>query len=291
MRLFTSDIYASSKQLLEYQVAGVAQTSDMRTGCARFTHIVDNSLIHDKMLRWATSGQPIRLHGPNVDLFVQSAREASELLMLTARIACDNPQPSRVAAITDLGWPPVDLFGLAMDVVEETGSSSPIVCIGFPAGYEEMPYCGTTDPSTAGEHSPLFNALEAARSSRPNGCVDTVGSTTLPPMADTVDQSLRALKESLSSRSATVVREHLRVTCLDYLQVKLGHAPRTEVASMAKRGSNRELFSDDHQIAHRVITAHLDAEGDSTTSTGSMESMELVEPMGSTDPASLTSVG
>jgi nucleoside-diphosphate-sugar epimerase len=291
MRLFTSDIYASSKQLLEYQVARVAQTSGMKTGCARFTHIVDNSLIHDKMLRWATSGQPIRLHGPNVDLFVQSAREASELLMLTARIARDNPQPGRVAAITDLGWPPVDLFSLAMDVVEETGSSSPIICIGFPPGYEEVPYCGTTDPSTAGDHSPLFNALEAARSSRPNGCVDAVGSVTLPPTADAVDQSLRELKGSLSSRSPEVIREHLRVTCLDYLRVKLGHAPRAEVSSMAKRGSGRELFSDDHRIAHRVITTHLDTECESTESTGSIDSMESVDSMESADPATLTSVG
>ena len=71
----------------------------------------------------------------------------------------------------------------------------------------------------------------------------------------------------------------------------MGHAPRAEVSSMAKRGSGRELFSDDHRIAHRVITTHLDTECESTESTGSIDSMESVDSMESADPATLTSVG
>lgn len=262
MRLFTSDIYASSKQLLEYQMARAAETGTMRTGCARFTHIVDNSLIYDKMQRWATTGKPIRLHGPNVDLFVQSAREASQLLMLAARVARENDGPSRVQAITDLGWPPVDLLGLAMDVIEETGSSSPIISIGFPAGYEEMPYPGTTDPRTAGDHSPLFNCLEAAMAmaSPAVGGVPSVGSTTLSPRTESVDRRLLALKASVPSRSARVVRDHLRATCLDYLRHRLDCAPTPEVGAMGVRGTHRPLFSEDHLIAHEVITGHLQAE-------------------------------
>jgi nucleoside-diphosphate-sugar epimerase len=282
MRLFTSDIYASSKQLLEYQVARAAETGAMSTGCARFTHIVDNSLIYDKMLRWASAGLPIMLHGPNVDLFVQSASEASELLTVTARIACDSPGPGRVTAITDLGWPPIDLFGLAMDVVEETGSPSPILAIGFPPGYEETPYGGTTDPRTAGDHSPLFNAFEAAMSSRVSGCVDAVGSTVLPPVSDRVDRSLETLRGSVSSQSAHVVRDHLRSTCLDYLSVKLGAAPAEVLSSMAKRGSACQLSSDDHRIAHDAVTAHLTAQPGVTGRSGVATSA---------DATTLTSVG
>ncbi len=164
MRLFTSDIYASSKQMIEYLVSRAGFNGEMKTGCARFTHVVDNSLVYRKMCHWARLGKPIILHGPNVDLFVQSAREAAELLLITARMTSDEPASSAVSAITDLGWPPIDLLGLAKDIVSEARSRSAIVSTYFPPGYEEGLYPGTVDPKTAGDNSPLFNALESQRS-------------------------------------------------------------------------------------------------------------------------------
>ena len=259
MRLFTSDVYASSKQLLEYEVARAGELTGMRTGSARFTHVVDNSLIYNKLLHWASSGRPITLHAPDVDFYVQSAREAAELLILTARIVYENPQSGWVTALADLGWPPIDLLGLAMDVVEERKSSSPIVVVGFPPGYENLACPETVDPLTAGDHSPLFNALEAARSCTPPGCSASIDASLLPPTTRAVDDSLRSLERSVSSRSPVLIRDRLAAACRNYLKLKLETAPAEVVRAMAQRSESR-FIGHDHRVVRDLIDTRLSLE-------------------------------
>jgi hypothetical protein len=140
-----------------------------------------------------------------------------------------------------------------MDVVEDTGSLSPIVSVGFPPGYEERPYPGTTDPLTAGDHTPLFSAIEVAQSVSPAGSIDAVDVVSLLPSKRSVDADLRSLELSLFSRSPAIVREQLRATSQTYLRHKLACAPADALASMARRGSRHELTSADHHVAHKVI--------------------------------------
>ena len=169
LRFFASEVYAASKKLAEYLVAqGPARWG---TSCAtvRFTHVVDNSLVYQRIHRWARAGEPIRLHAPGIAFYAQSAREAAQLLMASS--AAQTAIPT-VAAITDIGWP-LDLLELALDLIEEVNSDSGILFSGYEPGYVDQIFPGTFDP-LLGDHSPLFNVLETGSGVGSAGSVETL---------------------------------------------------------------------------------------------------------------------
>ena len=162
LRPYSPDVYTASKRAAEWLAASTAATHGLRVAAARFTHVVDNSLIYLRLLFWARQGV-IRLHGPDISFYAQSALESAQLL-LVAGLASQAGQ-FRVHAISDLGWP-ICLLDLALDVLARAGSATPIYFSGYGSGYEESPFPGLYDPATAGEVSPLVNALEASQVSR-----------------------------------------------------------------------------------------------------------------------------
>src|SRR5215469_14918453 len=62
-RPFSPDTYTATKRVAECLLA--QSTIPLRSG-ARFTHVVDNSIIHERLLRWARAGEPIRLHADGI---------------------------------------------------------------------------------------------------------------------------------------------------------------------------------------------------------------------------------
>jgi hypothetical protein len=119
--------------------------------------VADNSIIVDRIRRWCKDGV-IRLHSPDINFYVQSARESVQLLLsagLNGRAGM-----LRIHALRDLGWP-VNLLDLALGMIAETESDAPIYLAGYERGYEEIPFPGLYDPRTAGDVSPLINAFEA----------------------------------------------------------------------------------------------------------------------------------
>ena len=96
-----------------------------RRGCccsaARFTHVVDNSIIYRRLRAWADAeAGTIRLHSPDIAFYVQSALESAQLLLLALTGA--ERGEFRVLAITDLGWP-VTLLDLALGVLAASAAS------------------------------------------------------------------------------------------------------------------------------------------------------------------------
>ena len=133
VRLFTGDTYAATKKLVEYQSAVAAKRYDMNVSCARFTHVVDNSIVGQRIVKWIANDEPILLHSPLVQLPVQSALECYQLLM-TAGIVAERDHP-KIVALRDLGWPPINLLDLTLDyLADNPDSQSPIVFTGYPAG-------------------------------------------------------------------------------------------------------------------------------------------------------------
>ena len=172
LRPYSPEIYTASKRVAEWLLAGAAADGSLLCSAARFTHVVDNSIIYQRLLAWvspqgdqgrdgvpAGAGQAIRLHSPDIAFYVQSARESAQLLLLACLGAA--PGELRVHAITDLGLP-VTLLDLALGVLAAAGSPTPLYFSGYDAGYEEAPFPGLYDPLTAGDVSPLLNAFEAA---------------------------------------------------------------------------------------------------------------------------------
>ena len=159
LRPYSPDVYAASKRAAEW-IASVSATGDMRCSAGRFTHVVDNSIILHRLYEWARGGGVVRLHSTEIAFYIQSAMESAQLLLIAGLGAVRGS--FRIHSITDLGWP-VNLLDLAVGVLANTGSATPIYISGYDRGYEEISFPGLYDPFTAGDVSPLMNSFEAAR--------------------------------------------------------------------------------------------------------------------------------
>ena len=166
LRPFSPDTYTATKRVAECLLA---QSTIPRRSGARFTHVVDNSIIHERLLRWARAGEPIRLHADGIIFYAQSAIESAQLLIGAAEHA--GTGAAEIHAIRDLGIP-VDLTEMTAEMIHDLGSSSLIQVVGYDSGYEETPFPGLYDPDTAFDHSPLINAFEADTAHQPYEAVD-----------------------------------------------------------------------------------------------------------------------
>jgi hypothetical protein len=162
LRPFSPDVYTASKRVAEWVAFGFAASGALPVSAVRFTHVVDNSIMHQRLQDWAASSAVIRLHSPQIAFYVQSAVESAQLLMLAA-LDKGRTRPGRlpIRAIADLGWP-VSLLDLTLGVLAARDSGAPVYLSGYDPGYEEVPFPGLYDPATAGDLSPLLNAFEAA---------------------------------------------------------------------------------------------------------------------------------
>ena len=158
VRLFSGEVYAASKKAAEWLCADAAET--VPVSAVRFTHVVDNAL----MYRQLHSQDVIRLHSPDIMFYVQSATEAAQLLLLASLDTSPGHLPIR--AITDLSMP-VSLLDLALGALAERGGGV-LYLSGYDQGYVEDNF-PIYDPASAGDVSPLLNAVEAS-AIVPSGC-------------------------------------------------------------------------------------------------------------------------
>lgn len=216
LRPYSPDVYAASKRAAEWLMTRAAGESDLLISGARFTHVVDNSIVADRLRRWCKAGV-IRLHSAEIDFYVQSALESAQLLLASG----SNSRAKTVLmhAIRDLDWP-VNLLDLAVGMIAETRSGSPIYISGYESGYESEAFAGLYDPKTSGEISPLINAFEAARIV-PDGSGAGVDAFELrTPTDDTDARAALAELEQTCARTAEAAAlrgpfEALSVTLLD----------------------------------------------------------------------------
>jgi FlaA1/EpsC-like NDP-sugar epimerase len=158
LRPYSREVYTAAKRAGEWILAEAAARTQVQITASRFTHVVDNSIVYDRLLGWARDGV-VRLHDWQTLFYAQSALESAELLLAAGLRA--QPGSLRVFAIRDLGWP-VSLLDLAIGTLQQVGSDSPIYFSGHDPGYEPVPFPGLYDPANAGDVSPLLNAFEAA---------------------------------------------------------------------------------------------------------------------------------
>jgi nucleoside-diphosphate-sugar epimerase len=155
-RPYSGEVYTASKRAAEWLLSQAAERGLTACSAARFTHVIDNSIIHARLLGWCDGGL-IRLHSPDIAFYIQSARQSAQLLLAAAAGA--QPGALRVHAINDLGWP-VALVDVALGVLAQTGSPAPIYFSGYDRGYESEAFPALYDPMTAGDLSPLISAFE-----------------------------------------------------------------------------------------------------------------------------------
>jgi len=254
LRPFSPDVYTASKRVAEWVAFGFAASGELPVSAVRFTHVVDNSIIHQRLQNWAASSAVIRLHSPQIAFYVQSAVESAQLLMLAAldqRPASQGRLPIR--AITDLGWP-VSLLDLTLGVLAARDSDAPVYLSGYDPGYEEVPFPGLYDPATAGELSPLLNAFEAA-AVVPSDCPMTnVFEAAFAPEPRAAELSAELAAVCSETDEPQRVRAALRDLSWALLDATLAVAP-PQALSRAARLANRHVatLTADHRRILQTI--------------------------------------
>jgi nucleoside-diphosphate-sugar epimerase len=228
LRPYSREVYAASKRAAEWLVADAARRGSASYSAARFTHVVDNSIIYSRLLSWCGGGV-IRLHAPDIVFYAQSALESAQLLLRAGLSA--RPGGLWAHAITDLGWP-VGLLDVALGVLARTGSETPVYFSGYDPGYESSPFPGLYDPETAGEVSPLLSALEAAGARRDPGAATDEFPVLLRPGPE-LAESLQALQGACRTGQAGAVRAALDEMSWCLLDATLKQAPREALARVA----------------------------------------------------------
>jgi hypothetical protein len=250
LRPFSRDIYAASKKATEWVLADAARKELFALSAVRFTHVVDNSIILRRLFEWTRDNSPIRLHSTDTVFYLQSALEAAQLLMSSVL----EPSPGRLAlaAIRDLGWP-LSLLDLAVGVIAETESRSPLYRCGFEAGYEVLPYPALYDPQLSGDRSPLFSSLEVAQvdDSPYSPDIDVMHKRLLP------DRRLSTLVERVgldSTRGASAVSLRAQIAKCGWAMLQNSlHALPPELIdrhmSLLSHLAPSQLVGDDAQVA------------------------------------------
>jgi nucleoside-diphosphate-sugar epimerase len=230
LRPYSREVYTASKRCAEWLLARAAARTGMRVSASRFTHLVDNSIVRDRLLRWARAGV-IRLHDPQTLFYAQSALESAQL-MLCAGLR-SRAGVLRVSAISDLGWP-VSLLDLAVGTLQQEGSDSPVYFSGYDPGYESVPFPGLYDPATAGDVSPLLSAFEAAGAEHDQALgIDTM---TLAFALDQVpEQLLTSLGRACNDADAVPIRAALDVLAWELFDATLAALPRAALSRAAAR--------------------------------------------------------
>lgn len=253
LRPYSPEVYTASKRAAEWIAATEAGKDGMLVSAARFTHVFDNSLVHEQLLKQASTGGVLRLHSPDIGFYVQSAAESAQLLLLACLGAV--PGEFRVHAITGLGWP-VSLLDVALGVIGREGSASPVYISGYDPGYEEVPFPGLYDPATAGDVSPLFNAFEAAAQAPP-ACPMTGACTLEMAESAAAGARLRMMEKHAENMNSGEIRLMLDSLSWLVLDATLAAADRTALnrcAGLAEK--NGMTMSPVHRSIVTAVRKH-----------------------------------
>jgi len=234
-RPYSPEIYTASKRAAEWLLYRAAADGLTACSAARFTHVIDNSIIHARLLEWCHGGV-IRLHSPDIAFYVQSALQSAQLLLAAA--AGTQWGSLRVHAINDLGWP-VALVDVALGVLARTGSTAPIYFSGYDRGYESAPFPALYDPMTAGDLSPLISAFEGAGTEQ--ACCEDID---VFPFHVAAAPALEERMEALAATCARTEQPEAVRAALDELSWALFDAtmaavPRRVLARAAQRCERR----------------------------------------------------
>ena len=156
-RYFTTEVYAASKKLAEWQFAQAAQEGNVIYGMVRFTHMLENSSFCEQMENKVQQGKIVNVHAPHRYVTAQNLEESVHLLLNS--LVFSVPGKLKFLTVRNLGWP-TETLEVALHKIMESGKNIPIYFQGLIPGYEEPFFLGQFDWSHPTEIHLLMNVLE-----------------------------------------------------------------------------------------------------------------------------------
>ena len=241
-RYFTEEIYAATKKICEYLLEVTSKESSIIYSMARFTHIVDNSLMDREVHQSVLADPYVKIHNPGKFVTAQNAKEAAYLL-LNALIYCDEKK-CNFLLVRYLEWP-VESLELALYYISTFKKSIPIIFIGNPLGYTEKFFRGQMDWSKPADLNLLINVYEN-RFRRLNEEGDIIISNILECSGTVLNRCLDNLRSATSDQEA---RSSLIAGLKDIVKETLVSADKRDTVSILNWGLDKKILEVEHAKA------------------------------------------
>lgn len=189
-RYFTEEVYSASKKMCEFILDTRAKESKVKYAMARFTHILDNSLMNIELEERSKNDDYVSIHSPGKYVIAQNATEAAHL-MLNALLYSEKKQ-CHFLTVRHLEWP-VESLEMALYHIKQSGRTIPVIFLGNPIGYSEKFFRGQMDWSKPNDLNLLINVYEQEYR-RLNPSLDIIISRICPPDGDILEIVLDRLK-------------------------------------------------------------------------------------------------
>lgn len=155
-RYYTQEIYAATKKICEFMFDSFSRLGRVTYSMARFTHILDNSLMNMSLLKRSFTGH-VSIHAPGKYVTAQNVGEAAALLL--NGLIFSEPGKANFICVRNLEWP-VESLEVALYYLERNNSDGFISFSGNPAGYMEKFFRGQMDWQQPDELNLLINVYE-----------------------------------------------------------------------------------------------------------------------------------
>ncbi|MGZ6005270.1 MAG: polysaccharide biosynthesis protein [Candidatus Saccharimonadales bacterium] len=229
-RPYSPDIYASSKKTGELLFARAAKTGKFTCAAARFTHVVDDSNVRRVVNAQIDQGGPVRLQAPDIPMYIQSAYESAQLLLVSGLEA--KPGELRVQAIRELdGY--ITLGELGLGAIVKKGERVPIYFQGVTPGYEDTAWDLLHGRNNFGK-SPLLNSIEVHDVEAARSCPEVDSFPLEIAASDDVKFALDALKDAFDISDGPKLRELNQELAWAMLDARIAKLPTEVVEAICK---------------------------------------------------------
>lgn len=242
-RYFTEEVYAATKKMCEFILDVHSREGHIAYSMARFTHVVDNSLMEEELRNSVEHGNYVRIHSSGKFVTAQNAREASHLLLNSLLHA--EKDHCNFLIVRNLEWP-VESLELALYYISTSHRQIPIVFCGNPIGYTEKFFRGQMDWSKPAELNLLINVYEN-RFRRITESEDIIVSNILKCSKSTLNRVLDNLRSATTKEES---KTNLIAGLKEIVMETLLEADKRDTVNILNWGLDKKILECEH--AHHV---------------------------------------
>ncbi|GAB3222511.1 polysaccharide biosynthesis protein [Algoriphagus aestuariicola] len=235
-RYFTEEVYAATKKMCEYILDVQSRNSKIVYSMARFTHVVDNSLMDLELRDSVMQGKHVRIHSPGKFVTAQNAREASYLLLNS--LLYGSKGRCNFLIVKNLEWP-VESLELALYHISMSDKEIPIVFSGNPIGYTEKFFRGQMDWSKPAELNLLINVYEN-RIRRLNEAEDIIVSNIVKCSKSVLNWALDNLRSATTKEE---VKANLMAGLKGIVTETLSEADKRDTVNILNWGLDKKILA------------------------------------------------
>lgn len=252
-RYLTSEVYAATKKLAEWQFAEAALQGNVTYSMVRFTHMLDNSSVCQQIDDKIRQSKIVNLHAPERYIVGQNVGEAVHLLLNA--LVLSQPGKLKFLTVHNLGWP-IETLEIALYKIIQSGQKLPIYFQGLIPGYEEPFFLGQFDWYKPTEIHLLINALEE-KFTKIDISRDILISEIAPFNFSTLDRHLLCFQELLANPDLAEVeiKGYLAVVVKDIVSSSFAWSSAPQLLNILRWGVDKKRLQAEGTsiIAHKNI--------------------------------------